>query len=225
MKILKVIILSLIVSVPVFSQSGAFGTTRADVIGIYNAGRDLESRGRTQEAETYYAQAVQACNNEINQNLANRDTYTALSWTLLRQRKYTEAVYWGERGLRIYTDEHRILEAMGEAYFYLNDYKNSLTFMQRYVNALPLGDRVSIAYFFMGEIYRLENKNRLADIAYTTAVRLQPAIALWWYRLGQVRENTGEISPASDAYDRALRLNPGYQAASEGLARVRRQSR
>jgi tetratricopeptide (TPR) repeat protein len=111
---------------------------------------------------------------------------------------------------------------MGEAYFYLNDYDRSLSFMQRYANALPQGERVSVAYFFIGEIFRLRGQYRHADIAYTTAVRLEPGLALWWYRLATVRESAGDTSPAVEAYERALQLNPNYQEASVGLARVRR---
>ena len=204
-----------------FPQNGAFGAVKDSPIDIYNTGRELESRGNMQEAEVYYNQAARICNEEISQNNASRDTYTALTWTLLRQRKYSDVIVWGERGLRIYSDEYRILETMGEAYFYLEDYDSSLRQMQYYVNSLPRGDRVSVAYFFTGEIYRLQQKYFLADMAYSTAVRLQPEIALWWYRLGLVRENAGEPLPAAQAYERALRLTPGYQAAAEGLNRVR----
>ena len=207
---------------PVFPQSSAFGTVKGNPIEIYFTGRDLESRGQIQEAENYYSQAVRICNDDIAQNNANRDTYTALTWTLLRQKKYSDVIIWGERGIRFYADEFRILETMGEAFFYLEDYDSSLRYMQRYANSLPMGDRVSIAYFFSGEIYRLQGKFFLADMAYSTAVRLQPDIALWWYRLGTVREQAREFVPAVDAYEKALRLNSGYQAAAEGLARARR---
>jgi cytochrome c-type biogenesis protein CcmH/NrfG len=108
---------------------------------------------------------------------------------------------------------------MGEAYFYLDDYGRSLASMQRYVNALPQGERTSVAYFFIGEIYRLTGKHRHADIAYTTAVQLQPNLALWWYRLASVRESAGDYQPAVEAYRQALRIDPNYAEAGAGLAR------
>ena len=203
---------------PVYSQSN---TGQGRVIDIYQTGRELEGRGLIQEADSYYNEAIRICNNEISRNAANRDTYTALTWAFQRKRNYEDVISWGERGLGLFPDEYRILETMGEAYFYLDNYENSLRFMQRYVNSEPTGERVSIAYFFIGEIYRLEGKYHLADMAYTTAVRLQPAIALWWYRLGLAREYSGEPLSAVDAYEQALSLNPDYQAASEGLARVK----
>jgi tetratricopeptide (TPR) repeat protein len=199
----------------------AFAQNR-DALWNYNTGRDLESRNRMNEAEVFYNEAVRLANFEISRNAAGRDTYTALTWALQRQRKYADVITWGERGLRLYADEYRIVETMGEAYFYLNDHNESLRFMQRYVNSVPLGERTSVAYFFIGEVYRYKSHFRHADIAYTTAVRLEPNNALWWYRLGSVREAARDFSQAASAYERAVRLNPNYKEASDGLVRSQR---
>jgi tetratricopeptide (TPR) repeat protein len=186
----------------------------------YRSGRDLESNGRGAEADRYYNEAIRLCQDEVSRGVANRDTYTAITWALQRQQKYRDVITWGERGLGFYAEEYRILETMGEAYFYLDDYDRSLNCMQRYANALPQGERISVAYFFIGEIFRLRRQYRHADIAYTTAVRLEPNIALWWYRLASVRESTGDYRPAAEAYQRALRLNPSHSESIAGLARV-----
>jgi tetratricopeptide (TPR) repeat protein len=197
------------------------GAALLSALQNYQIGRDLEARDRMTEAAPYYDEAVRICNNEISRNLATRDSYAVLAWTLQRQKKYADVIIWGERGLRLYADDYRIVETMGEAYFYLDDYESSLSLMQRYVNTLPQGERASVAYFFIGEIYRLQGKYRHADIAITTAVRLEPGVALWWYRLGTVRESAGDRAPAAAAYEQALRLNPGYQQALDGLSRLR----
>ncbi|MDR2786599.1 MAG: tetratricopeptide repeat protein [Treponema sp.] len=194
--------------------------SRYDALQNYRTGRDLESRNRLEEAGRYYDEAVRICKEEIARNAGNMDSYTVLTWALQRQKKYSDVIIWGERALRISSDM-RITETMGEAYFYLYNFTESLRFMQRYVNALPQGDRASVAYFFIGEIYRLSGKWRHADIAYTTAVRLEPGSALWWYRLGSVRESAGEKPFAVEAYERALSLNPNYREASEALVRAR----
>jgi tetratricopeptide (TPR) repeat protein len=201
--------------------TGAGGQAVPGAAQNYRTGRDLEARNRMAEADRYYNEAIRICQDEVAGNAAGRETYTVITWALQRQRKYADVITWGERGLRLFPDEYRILETMGEAYFYLDDYDRSLSFMQRYVNALPRGERVSVAYFFIGEIFRLRQQYRHADIAYTTAVRLEPGLALWWYRLATVRESLGDKNPAIEAYERALVLNPGYQEASAGLARTR----
>jgi tetratricopeptide (TPR) repeat protein len=215
------------ITAPVFSQTGQDSrqsSSRPDALRSYRIGRDLEARNRIDEANQYYNEAVRICRDEIAQSVANMDSYTVLTWTLQRQRKYTDVIVWGERGLNINGNDYRIIETMGEAYFYLDRYEDSLRYMQRYVNFVPQGERTAVAYFFIGEIFRLERKFRHADIAYTTAVRLDPGAALWWYRLGSVRESAGEFNPAMEAYERALRLNPSYREASEGLERSRRGS-
>jgi tetratricopeptide (TPR) repeat protein len=207
----------------VFPQTGPGGAAQ-DALRNYRAGRDLEAGSRMEEAGQYYAEAVRICMNEISRNTATMDTYAALTWTLRRQRKFAEVITWGEQALRINADEYRVIETMGEAYFYLNDYSRALTFMQRYVNSLPHGEQAATAYFFIGETFRLQGKFRRADIAYTTALQLAPGISLWWYRLGSVREAAGDYIPAIQAYEQALRFNPNYPEASQGLERVRRQS-
>jgi tetratricopeptide (TPR) repeat protein len=196
-------------------------SSRPDALQNYRTGRDLESRGRLSDAENYYNEAVRICTEELSRNSSNMDSYTVLTWALQRLRRYPEVVSWGDRALRINNSDYRIIETMGEAYFYMDNHRDSLRYMQRYVNSLPQGDRASVAYFFIGEIYRLQGRFRHADIAYTTAVRLEPSSALWWYRLGSVRESAGEAPHAVEAYERALRLNPNYREASEGIARLR----
>ena len=212
-------------SVFLFFFGGMPGYTQnlTDPISVYNTGRSLESQNRMNEAEFYYNLAIRLCNEEISRNAATANTYTALTWTLQRQKKYADVITWGERGLRLYADEYRIVEIMGEAYFYLDDYDRSLRFMQRYTNSLPRGERASIAYFFIGEIYRLRNQYYHADVAYSAAVQLEKNVALWWYRLALVREAAGDIREAIVAYQQAIALNSDYREAREGLARSLRQ--
>jgi tetratricopeptide (TPR) repeat protein len=209
---------------PVPAQTGTAGAgvSPLNAMENYRAGRNLESMNRMSEAETYYREAVRLSTEEIARNAATADSYTALTWALQRQKRYADVITWGQRGLAAFADEQRIVEIMGEAYFYQDDYDSSLRFMQRYVNSRPQGERASTAYFFIGEIFRLNERFRHADIAYTTAVRLEPAVALWWYRLGSVREAVGDLAPAVEAYESALRINPNYREAASGLARSRR---
>jgi TolA-binding protein len=188
----------------------------------YRIGRDLETRSRFAEASTHYNEAIRLCMDELNQNSSNMDSYTVLTWALLRQRRYSEVINWGDRALKINPGDYRIVETMGEAFFYLNDYEHSLIMMQRYAASMPRGDRASTAYFFMGEIYRNQRKYLHADIAYTTAVTLEGSIFLWWYRLGMVREAAGEYASAIIAYEKVLSLNPNYREASEALERTKR---
>jgi tetratricopeptide (TPR) repeat protein len=206
----------------VFAAGTAAAQDKPDALKLYRLGRDLEAQGRAEDAAARYASAVQVCLDEINQNAANMDSYAVLTWTLLRQKKYADCIDWCVKAQKFNANDYRVLESLGEAYFYTAAYKESLKAMERYVEAAPGGERASTAYFFMGEIFRIQKRPAHADIAYTTAVKLEPSIALWWYRLGMAREAAGEPAAAVPAYERAIALNPGYKEAAEALARAKR---
>ena len=93
---------------------------KPDALKSYRIGRDLEVQGRMSDANTRYEEAVQICKQEIAQNATNMDSYTVLTWALLRQKKYTEVIEWAQKGLKVNPGDYRVIETMGEAYFYLN---------------------------------------------------------------------------------------------------------
>jgi hypothetical protein len=200
-----------------------FSQVKPDALASYRQGRDLEDRGRIEEADVKYTEAVAICTDEINSGSATMDSYAVLTWALQRQKKYGEVITRGNQALKIRQD-YRVIETMGEAYFYLGNFDASLRYMLLYINGVPSGDRTSVAYFFIGEIYRVQKKYRYADIAYTTAVHLTPGMALWWYRLGMVRESIGDYVFASEAYEHAVKIDPGYSMAATALERTRRES-
>ena len=72
----------------------------------------------------------------------------------------------------------------------------------------------------LGEIYRLTRKYEHADIAYCMALKKEPSVSLWWYRLGRSREDGGNRAGAKKAYEQALKIKPNYPDASSGLKRV-----
>lgn len=192
---------------------------KPDALRSYRAGRDFEARNRMGEASASYNEAIEICKQDLVVNSRNMDAYTIYGWALVRLTRYQEAVQICTAALNI-TYDPRIVETMGEAYFYLDNYRESLRNMERYTDSAPRGERISTAYFFMAEIYRLTRRYNLAEFAYTTAVHHEPALSLWWYRLATVREEIGDNSGAADAYNRALRLRPDYREASDGLRRV-----
>ena len=203
----------------------AFAQDNRSAIWNFHTGRDLENRNLMNEAELYYNESVRIATDEIARNVATRDSYTALTWSLRRLQRHADVIIWGERGLRLFADEYRIVETMGESYFYLNDFDESLRFMRRYVNVVPQGGRASVAYFFKGEIHRFRSNFHHADIAYTTAVRLEPGVDLCWFRLATVREAAGDFEHAIIAYEEVLRINPNHQGANSGLARASQLNR
>ncbi len=194
--------------------------TKPDALKLYRTGRDLDAIGRTDEARSAYQQSAAICRQELASNPRNMESYVVLGWSLFRLEQYQEAVNISLEALKVNPREYRIMETLGECYFYLGNFTESRKMMERYIDGLPNGERISTAYFFVGEIFRLTDRLNHADIAYSAAVQKEPAIALWWYRLGSVREAVGDKEGAKTAYERALRLRPVYKEASDGLSRV-----
>ena len=202
------------------AQAPAVGTPPLTAAQNYYRGRQLEAANRMAEAVVYYNEVLRITQDEISRNAANRNTYVLLTRAMRRLGRHNEVISWGRQGLRIFPDEFRLMETMGQSFFFLGNFEQSLAYMERYANAMPDGDRISLAYFFIGEIFRLTNKFHRADMAYTKALYFAPGMALWWYRLGSVREQVGDTEPAMDAFRRALEVNPNHNGARNALARL-----
>ena len=204
----------------VFSQTPA-AAGALNALQNYNAGRNLEAQGLMSEANVHYQEAIRITQDEISRNAATANTYTVMTWAMRRQNRHADVLLWGERGLALHASEFSLIETMGQSLFFMGDHGRSLSYMRRYVNSVPEGGRAPVAYFFKGEIYRMRQQFHNADIAYTTAVHLQPGLPLWWFRLGSVREAVGDFPHAIEAYERAIGLNPNHLEANAGLIRSR----
>lgn len=198
----------------------ASATENPDALKLYRNGRSLDAIGRKDDAKKAYTEAVAICKNELRDNPKNMDSYAVFTWCLFRLGYYKDTEIACINALKISRDP-RIIETLGEAQFYLGNYKGSLRNMELYVDMQPHGERISVAHFFIGEIYRLTGKYHKADIAYSIAVHLEPGSGLWWYRLGLVREAAGEKQSAIDAFNAALRIWPDYKDAKEAVKRIK----
>jgi tetratricopeptide (TPR) repeat protein len=207
------------VAVPI--QPLAAVPVKPDALLLFRQGRDLESAGKTAEAQAKYAQSVVICNQELAQNPKRIESYVVKCWSLFRLSKYGDVIANGQAALKIQFDA-RISEVMGEAYFFLDQMQNSLKALQRYVAVEgEEGDRFSTAYFFMGEAYlRLKEYNH-ADMAYSMAVHMDPGLPRWWYRLGMACEGLGDRARAYTAYGKAIALRPDFQDAIDAQKRVK----
>ena len=126
----------MIFTVLVCASGILYAQEKADALKLYRTGRSLDSAGRTEEAKASYTAAVNVCLAELRQNPRNMDSYTVYTWSLFRLHRYHETVAACNEALKIASDV-RIIETLGEAYFYLNDYKESLRQMERYIDMAP----------------------------------------------------------------------------------------
>ncbi|MCL2444312.1 MAG: hypothetical protein FWD13_12735 [Treponema sp.] len=200
----KVIYISLLF----FIAFSIHAQSRPDALAEYNRGN--------------FERSVSICRDEIAENPNNMESHVVICWSLIRLNRYEEAMRYARAGRAINRFDVRITQILGEVHYYLGMNNEALQFFQEYANAAPEGQRISIVYYFMGEIFIRQGKFRHADIALSTAVHWVPGNANWWVRLAYARENAGDLSSAMEAYDRAFALNSQLTDAQRGRERIRR---
>lgn len=194
---------------PVQTQTTQRNTPqRADALVLYDAGR--------------YAEAIEVCEQEIAENPTNIESYVVLCWSLVRNNQYSEAEYWALQARSVSQFDHRVVQILGEAKYYLGKNYEALALFQEYISLVgENGGRIGEVYYLMGEIYiRLEQYNH-ADISFSKAVRNEPLYDYWWTRLGYSREMANNYALSIVAYEQALVLNAGQSDARLGRNRVR----
>lgn len=221
-----VIFFSLFSSVVVFLHS-------ADAMVLYNMGRNLERNGRIEESHVQYNNAIEQCLTEIASNTTNNkkmDAYSIASWCLINLKRYNDVLKHSKDAFKINSEDHRIIEVVAEAYFYLGNDREALKLFQKYVNMQGIY-RLGIAYFFIGEIYEKMGKYSKALLAYSVAVRNtdyrdNPKIALWWYKLAIMKEALMDKTVAQerkgvlDAYWQVLRYSPKYPGVQAKIKEI-----
>lgn len=168
-----------------------------------------------------FEDAVRICKAEIAANPNNLESHVVLCWSLVALGRYEEGRSYALAGRNISRYDPRIIEILGEVYYFQGRNTEALQYFQEYVNLAPQGTRVNTVYYYIGEVFIRRGQFRRADIALSTAVYYVPENAEWWVRLAYARENAGEIQGAISAYERALTLDSRMADARRGLERTR----
>lgn len=170
--------------------------------------------------EGRYEEARTTCLAELAADPANIESYVVLCWSLLALERYADAELYAGKAYVTVRRDPRIVEALGEAAYYLGKNEDALERFREYINLLPDGSRIGTVYYLIGEIYLRMERLEHADIALRTAIQYEPRNALWWARLGYVRERSSSWTHALAAYDKALEANPAFVDAIRGRERV-----
>ncbi|MBR5867215.1 MAG: tetratricopeptide repeat protein, partial [Spirochaetaceae bacterium] len=180
-KIILTIVFSLFM-VSIFAQQFV-PQQKVDALKLYTEGK--------------YKEAISVCEQELKDNPNNLDSYTVLCWSLVRNKQYVEAEQRASDALKVNAYDHRIIEILAEAKFYLGKNKEALPLFEQYISYVPTsGSRIGAAYYYMGEIYIRQGRYQHADISLTMAVRMEPLLDYWWTRLGYAREMAGSYRGA-----------------------------
>jgi len=184
--------------------------TKGDALEMYRSGD--------------YQGAVELCRQELAEAPSRLDAHAILGWSLLKLKRYQEALEAGQKAFAISRYDPRIIEIAGEALYYLGRRAESMKYLEEYAAIAPTGGRIDLVYYFMGELFIQQGKYNDADIALSTALYHSPNIADWWARLGYAREKAGDFRYALEAYNKALALNPNLADAQRGKSRVEGQA-
>ena len=168
-----------------------------------------------------YKRAIEICEDELKANPRGINSYVVLCWALVDNKQYAEGEQRATVARRIWPDDVRLIEILGEAKYYLDKNAEALELFQLYVARTreSSATRLGRVYFLTGEIYIRQAKYEHADIALSMAVRLEPNMTNWWLRLGYAREMAKDYRNAIDAYDKALKQNPSLADAASGKSR------
>lgn len=171
-----------------------------------------------------YDRAVRVCLSELESESRTRtqklDSYVVLCWSLLKANRYRDTVRYAQEGLKLNTNDARLIFTMGEAYFALKDYRNALDVLERYVRVAPTGDKLQQVYNYMGEVFLEWGENHHAVTAFATAVNIDPNVSALWANLGSAKEKINDIKGAKEAYRRALNLQSYNEKAKAGMERL-----
>lgn len=172
-----------------------------------------------------FENAVEVCLEELDtlpeSSFAERmDSYTVLCWSLLGLNRYEDVLQYGSEAFEKSSRDWRFVAALGEAHFNLGNNKESLYYLEKYIELKSSGDKADYMYYLMGHLFlRMEEYNR-ADVALSMAVYLKPLDAKWWTRLGYAREQAKDYIRAKEAYTTALSINSSLVDAERGIKRV-----
>ncbi len=170
-----------------------------------------------------YEGAIEVCRKELEEMPNRMDAHAVLGWSLMKLRRYQEALEASQEAFQISRYDPRIIETAGEALFYLGRQVEALRYFEEYAAISPTGGRIDSVYYFMGEIFIQQGRYNNADIALSTALYHSPNVADWWARLGYAREKGEDFQWSLEAYNRALALNPNLVDAVRGRSRVEQQ--
>lgn len=167
-----------------------------------------------------YYEAIQVCRAELIQLPSNMDSYVVMGWSYLALQQYDNVIENANKALSIRRWDNRILETMGQAYYYKQEYGTALEYFQEVVAILDPGYWMARAYYFMGLTYIKLEEYHHADISLVTALDMAPENPYWWSRLGFAREQSGALFLSLDAYTKAIQLDAAQEEARLGLQRV-----
>ncbi|WP_024654806.1 tetratricopeptide repeat protein [Borrelia hispanica] len=171
-----------------------------------------------------FQEAIINTQNEIKNNPNNLDARVILIWSLIATGEYKKAELESIKGLEIKKHDSRIIQALGEAYFFQGQYKKALKHFQKYIGLDANGARIAKVYILTADsFYKLERYNE-ADFAYENALRFFPNNQNILLKLAKSRINAKNKILAKETLTKLLTLNPNHLEAKNLLQKIEKNN-
>jgi tetratricopeptide (TPR) repeat protein len=183
-------------------------STHGAALGLLARAFDLQQRGRLDDAESLYAQAL----------AADPDDVTALvnaSAVALARGEPAQAVARLSHAVQVAPRNAVAHDNLGLALLHVNRAEDALSACDR---AVALQSRLATAHNHRGIALVRLRRHAEARAAFAQALALDPRLTLAALNLGEQANHAGDGAAAAAAYDRALALEPGNVHAATGRA-------
>ena len=139
------------------------------------------------------------------------------SKSLLRARKFDEALVPTEKLYKAYPDDHIYIEQMADIYRATMRYGEESAMWEQFRQHAP---RPITACPMIGQAYQNQGLLKEALAAYEWCLSLDPENTDSIFHLAHALERAGEWDRAAELYQRGLKISPEYADLRIGLARV-----
>ncbi len=183
-------------------------STHGAALGLLARAFDLQQRGRLDEAESLYEQAL----------AADPDDVTALvnaGAVALARGEPSQAVLRLAHAVQVAPRNAVAHDNLGLALLHVNRAEDALSACDR---AVALQSRLATAHNHRGIALARLRRHAEARAAFAQALALDPRLTLAALNLGEQANHAGDGAAAAAAYDRALVLEPGNVHAATGRA-------
>ncbi|MBN2546400.1 MAG: hypothetical protein JXB50_11430 [Spirochaetes bacterium] len=148
--------------------------------------------------------------------------YVILGWDYREIKNYIEMERISFEGLRINSEDVRIIKNLAEAYYFQKKYSEAIPYFQKYLSVKYKTNDIYIQtlYYYLGICFFNNNNLYKADISLSTARYFQPNNINILLLLAETKEKLKDYDKSLKLYNNALILSPNNQTALDGINRI-----
>ncbi len=191
-------------------------TENNKIVDVPKNGWELYQDGR-------YYDSIIKLREEMNNFPARVNVYVIMGWDYRQLRRYKEMEEVSLNGLKLNSNDIRLLRNLGEAYFFQNKFSNAINEFQKYISLRynKNDSFVSTVYYYLGVCFYNLGSFRKADIALSTANYYQQNEYKTILLLGKIMIEFNKYDKAEKYFNEVLKLSPNNSDALEGLKRIK----